>query len=74
MSTIDPVSDLLLRWEDAQRAGAAVAPEELCRDCPEHLAELWERIAALASMDSLLDAGPADTPAPPTLPPARYTT
>ena len=71
MSTIDPVSDLLLRWEDAQRGGAAVPPEELCRDCPEHLADLRERIAALAAMDSLLDAGPSATPGPPTLTPPQ---
>lgn len=67
MTTADPVGDLLLRWEDARRRGASIAPEELCSDCPELLDELRSRVAALESMSDLLGRddsrtliGPAD--------------
>src|SRR5438105_785157 len=70
MSTADPVSELLCRWEDARRRGESLSPEELCRDDPERLDELRERIAALASLSELLDAdasrtqiGPCDSAA-----------
>jgi serine/threonine-protein kinase len=63
MSESDPVGELLLRWEDGRAGGATVTPEELCRDCPEHLADLRARIAALQAMDSLLSNGPSTAPA-----------
>jgi hypothetical protein len=44
----DPrVIELLLRYEELHDQGRLVAPEELCRDCPELLAELHRGIADL---------------------------
>jgi WD40 repeat protein/predicted Ser/Thr protein kinase len=47
MSVDKRLEALLLRWEKLQHQGQAVAPEELCRDCPELLDELYRRIHAL---------------------------
>ncbi|MGD9644859.1 MAG: transporter substrate-binding protein [Pirellulales bacterium] len=50
----DPrLGDLLLRWERNRRKGEEVAPEELCRDCPELLAAFRERLAALDEVSTL---------------------
>src|SRR5262245_49198887 len=47
------LGDLLLRWEELQRQGQAVTAEELCRDCPDLLAELNWHIEALQFMHSV---------------------
>ena len=50
----DPrLGDLLLRWERNLRKGTKVTPEELCRDCPELLDSLRERLAALDEAETL---------------------
>ena len=54
--TSDRVADLLLRWEQLSERGESVAPEELCRDCPELLDELRRRVRALQAVDQALDA------------------
>jgi serine/threonine protein kinase len=55
----------LLQYEELLEGGAAVAPEALCRDCPELLDALKREIAGLASMDKLLRAPPDhETPTP----------
>src|SRR5262245_52312166 len=52
----DQVEDLLLRWEELGERGESVAPEELCRDCPELLDELRGRIRALQALGPALNA------------------
>jgi serine/threonine-protein kinase len=54
MGTNAKLDDLLLRWEEQRRQGRALSAEELCRDCPELLAELNWHIQALQFMDSVL--------------------
>ena len=54
MPTVPQLPDLLLRWEELRDQGQNATPEELCRDCPEHLDELRRRIAALQAMDQRL--------------------
>lgn len=50
----DPrLGDLLLRWERNLRKGTRVTPEELCRDCPELLDTLRERLAALDELETM---------------------
>ena len=50
----DPrLGDLLLRWERNLRKGTQVTPEELCRDCPELLDTLRERLAALDELETM---------------------
>ena len=50
----DPrLGDLLLRWERNLRKGTQVTPEELCRDCPELLDSLRERLAALDELETV---------------------
>jgi WD40 repeat protein len=61
--------DLLLRWEELYRQDQGVTPEELCRDCPELLESLKERIDQLRAMDALLTLDESDTPFVTTLPP-----
>jgi hypothetical protein len=49
--------DLVLRWEELRQGGQSPPAEELCRDCPELLPALRERLAALQAMDAVLAAG-----------------
>jgi serine/threonine protein kinase len=56
--TEDRLSELLLLWEERNDEGRPISPEELCSDSPELLAELKKRIAALRSMNALLNDGP----------------
>jgi hypothetical protein len=60
-SVVDPrVEELINRWKAARQQGAPLSPEELCRDCPELLAPLRERIASEQSqeIDKLGSQGP----------------
>src|SRR5687768_15923514 len=50
------VSDLLLRWENHRQQGRSVSPEELCRDCPELIAALKERIEVAQAQTVAPDA------------------
>ena len=54
MSNDTDVSDLLLKWEEAQDRGQNLTPEELCRHCPELLPKLRRQISALQKMDPIL--------------------
>lgn len=56
MNTNERVLDLLVRWEELRDAGQVVSPEELCRDCPELLQALVERLASLQSMNEVLQS------------------
>ncbi|MEZ5945164.1 MAG: protein kinase [Planctomycetaceae bacterium] len=51
MKDDDRISDLLLRWEEAQERGEDLAAETLCADCPELIEPMQKRIAALQRMD-----------------------
>ena len=74
----DPrIAELLDRWEDLLEQGKQISPEDLCRECPELVTELWRRIDQLRWVGELLDTGPMDRNAedgsfqiPPTL--GRY--
>jgi serine/threonine protein kinase len=48
----DHVAELLKIWLRQRAAGVSVAPDELCRDSPELLAELRRRIQALGTADT----------------------
>jgi tetratricopeptide (TPR) repeat protein len=53
------VADLLRAWDALRGQGRETSAEALCRDCPELLAEVRERIRALQAF-----ARPADSAAP----------
>jgi len=50
MSSEEKISDLLLRWEEAQERGEDLDVESLCADCPELAEPLQKRIVALLRM------------------------
>jgi WD40 repeat protein len=56
------VSELLLRWDERRQQGQPISAEELCRDCPELLAEVQERIHALEEVERLATVASANTP------------
>ena len=56
MSNEERVSELLLLWEERAEQGQPVTPEELCRDYPDLLAELEQRIRALQALRPLVEA------------------
>jgi serine/threonine-protein kinase len=72
------IDSLVVHYEELRARGTPVPAEELCRDCPELLAELKRQIEVLDSMNALLgdgasngatdDVSPAETDAPPPLP------
>ena len=45
-----------MRYEELRAQEVAVTAEELCKDCPELLAEVKQQIRMLASMNAILDA------------------
>jgi serine/threonine protein kinase len=59
----EKISDLLLRWEEAQERGEDLAAEILCADCPELIEPVRKRIAALRRMDWMTRPRP-DEPDP----------
>jgi serine/threonine-protein kinase len=70
----DPVTDLVLRWEELREGGQEVPAEDLCRDRPELLEPLRRRIQALRDMDAVLEDPPArPAPAPPLSFGAKFT-
>jgi serine/threonine-protein kinase len=75
----DPrLSDLLLRWEELRDQGRPVAPEELCRDCPELIDEVRRQVRALEALHPVLQQAPTASAEPPTaegpVPPEEATT
>ena len=50
----DRLSELALLWEERRSRGESVVVEELCRDAPDLLMPLRERIAKLERMNALL--------------------
>src|SRR5262245_5466889 len=51
------VTELLLRWEEARKEGRTLSAAELCRECPEHGAEVEQRLAALQALYEMIEAG-----------------
>jgi WD40 repeat protein/serine/threonine protein kinase len=58
MSDETRLRELLLRWEELHEEGQSVSATELCRDCPELIEPLQQRIGALQSLEGALDTGP----------------
>jgi serine/threonine protein kinase len=52
--------DLVVRFEEERQAGHSISAEQLCRDCPELLSALRERLQALGAVDRVLDTRHAD--------------
>lgn len=50
MSDAEPISELLLRWDELREQGRDVTAAELCRDCPDLAPELARRIDALRAV------------------------
>src|SRR5262249_58524533 len=62
---LDPrILELLSRWEEERAQGRTLAPEELCRDCPDLLAEVKRRLEDLQSLDHLVNTPAADDTPP----------
>jgi serine/threonine-protein kinase len=60
----DRLEHLLSVWQAQQQQGRDVTAAELCRDCPELVPQLSERLRALRNMNKLMAAltpAPADT-------------
>src|SRR5579883_2175462 len=52
------IDALLLRYEEMRAGKTPITPDELCRDCPDLLAELKARIQELEAVDAWLDPEP----------------
>src|SRR6516165_10994271 len=55
---INPISEILLRWEQARSGGETLGAVELCQDCPELLEEVQARIAVLEVMYAIPNQDP----------------
>jgi serine/threonine protein kinase len=61
----DKLVDLLVQWEDLHEQGKEATAEELCRDCPELVQPLKERIQALqkiAWIKKPVESDPSESP------------
>jgi serine/threonine-protein kinase len=65
MSNVDRVTALLLRWDELRAQGQAPSAEDLCRDCPELLPEVRQRVEARAALFQGTSAVPTVGPVPP---------
>jgi tetratricopeptide (TPR) repeat protein/predicted Ser/Thr protein kinase len=54
MTDEERLEELLDRWEENSSPGRRPTPEELCRDCPELLEALRERLQRLARVDDFV--------------------
>ncbi|MBX9679650.1 MAG: protein kinase [Gemmataceae bacterium] len=71
MNDDDKIADMLLTWEEARDCGETITAEELCRDCPELLNEVRERVRLLESA-GWLRASSSTAPDPPRTLAGRY--
>jgi eukaryotic-like serine/threonine-protein kinase len=46
----DDILDLIVRWEEAKAQGQVVAPEDLCRECPDLLTGFRRQVAKLGEV------------------------
>lgn len=67
MTEEDKIADMLLTWEEAREGGRVVAAEELCRESPELLDAVLERIRLLENAGWLREPAPAVAEKPRTL-------
>jgi WD40 repeat protein/tetratricopeptide (TPR) repeat protein len=68
MATVPSVPELVSRWQELQRQGQSVSPEDLCAACPERLEEVKRHLRALGAMEPFRGQGAGEETA--TLPPA----
>jgi hypothetical protein len=61
----DKLVDLLVRWEELHERGQDVTAEELCRDCPELVQPLKERMQALQKIAWIKKPVESDPSEPP---------
>ena len=54
MTDEEKISDLLLRWEEAQERGEDLDAESLCADCPQLMESVRKQIATLRRMDWMI--------------------
>ena len=54
MTDDDRLLDLVVAWEERRDAGQSVDLAELCRDCPELVPALRERLQALGALDAAM--------------------
>src|SRR5271157_40082 len=62
------ISDILATWDECRERGENRDPAELCRDCPELIAEVKRRIEALRHWNGLADTVVGNTVALPVAP------
>ena len=67
MTNDDRIADLLLTWEEAREGGRLVTAEELCRDSPDLLDAVRERIRLLENAGWLREPAPTVAEKPRTL-------
>jgi hypothetical protein len=60
----DRLAELLERWEDTLTTGGAATPEDLCRDCPDLLADFCGLLARLGAVNALLGGDGASAASP----------
>jgi len=67
----DKLVDLLVKWEDLHEQGQDMTAEELCRECPELVQPLKERIQAIqkiAWIKKPVESDPSEPEPPPAVP------
>src|SRR5690349_16671857 len=62
MPSDERLEELLDRWEELEAAGHLITAEELCRDCPDLVDEVWQRLRSLRAM-AWLNGGFGSPPA-----------
>ncbi len=58
----EEILDLIVRWEEAKAQGQDLAPEDLCRECPDLLSGFRRQVAKLgevAWLDGPIEANPS---------------
>ena len=46
----EEILDLIVRWEEAKAQGQVLAPEDLCRECPDLLTGFRRQVAKLGEV------------------------
>jgi WD40 repeat protein len=54
MSDEDRLTQLVLEWEELRQSGRSAPIEEVCRDCPELVEPLRQRVCALEAMEAAM--------------------
>ena len=57
-----PIANLLLRWEKLRARGQNITPQELCRECPELLEELVNKLSSLQTTIHSIYGTPKEFP------------